>query len=303
VYRRSGNLLIRETVILRGRNFIDPTICEFAGHWWLWCTISDSCSDGCANLHLFHAETPLGPWQAHPSTPVVSDVRSARPGGRPFIVDGVLYRPAQDCSREYGGALTINRVDVLNTREYRETPVRHISPDRAYPHGLHHLEINHGKVVIDGKRRLFSLRPLAHRWFRRSQPTPRIQPWHGEQIDLRATEAWDGKLACRNIDPDGWCHRDIRLDLLPQGVGACQLSLLIPGTDPQPPMEVRWSHRSGRGRIAVLPGHHTLVIPLPKDPQPLSIRIRFNWSIMLAAPDTRRRSVLAQTLTGSEFSQ
>src|SRR5213596_456309 len=57
---------------------------------------------------------PLGPWRPHPGNPVKVDVRSSRPAGGPFLFGGNLYRPAQDCSRTYGGGITINRVTHLS---------------------------------------------------------------------------------------------------------------------------------------------------------------------------------------------
>ena len=39
-----------------------------------------------------------------------------------------LYRPTQDCSRHYGGAVVIQRIDVLTTEWFHETPVARIEP-------------------------------------------------------------------------------------------------------------------------------------------------------------------------------
>jgi hypothetical protein len=59
----------------------------------------------------------------------VTDPGIARPAGRLFRRRGVLIRPSQDCSRMYGAAVVLNRVDVLSTSEYRETPVDRIEPN------------------------------------------------------------------------------------------------------------------------------------------------------------------------------
>jgi hypothetical protein len=59
---------------------------------------------------------------------VVVDVRRARSAGPLFVRDGALYRPSQDCSVAYGHSIWINRVDVLDEHEYRETPVERIEP-------------------------------------------------------------------------------------------------------------------------------------------------------------------------------
>jgi hypothetical protein len=92
---------------------------------------------------------------------VKCDVRSARPGGTPFIVDGILYRPAQDDSATYGGSIVINRVDRLTTETFEETAVARLEPDPdgPYPAGIHTLSAVGGWILVDGKRDRFA--PLA----------------------------------------------------------------------------------------------------------------------------------------------
>ena len=54
----------------------------------------------------------------------------ARPGGRLFVENGKLMRPAQDCTRKYGEALIIYEVDSLNNDgEFTEHEVRRITAD------------------------------------------------------------------------------------------------------------------------------------------------------------------------------
>jgi hypothetical protein len=106
---------------------VDATVVDHAGRLWLFLAMSrgGSLND---ELHLFHAATPIGDWVPHPANPVVSDVRRARPAGPLFVEGGRLWRPGQDCAGDYGAALWLNRVDVLDERRYRETPVRRIDP-------------------------------------------------------------------------------------------------------------------------------------------------------------------------------
>jgi len=70
----------------------------------------------------------------------------------------VLYRPAQDCSRTYGGRVIINRVLTLTPLAFRETQVATVEPDRTgrYPAGLHTLSQVGDITLIDGKRVVFS---------------------------------------------------------------------------------------------------------------------------------------------------
>ena len=87
---------------------VDPTPFEYANRWWMLCTKYEN--DVESKLYLWHAPRLEGPWEQHPASPVKTDVRSSRPAGRPFMHAGSLYRPAQDSSRSYGGAISINKI-------------------------------------------------------------------------------------------------------------------------------------------------------------------------------------------------
>ncbi|MBV8654013.1 MAG: hypothetical protein JO255_21315, partial [Alphaproteobacteria bacterium] len=94
--------------IAEGIAMADPTIFRHGGLYWLaYADVDVGRHDA---LCLMHAEALEGPWRPHARNPVKIDIRSSRPAGAPFVIDGVLYRPAQDCSRTYGGAVVVNRV-------------------------------------------------------------------------------------------------------------------------------------------------------------------------------------------------
>ena len=147
----------------------DATLYRDAQGWWLFC------GKGWDELFLYYAEHLLGPYQPHPRNPVKSDVRSARPGGRMYRdADGVLIRPAQDCTRGYGSALALCRIDELNRRSYRETVVSRMLPDLVSgSSGVHTYDHLGGIEVIDSKttiqRRYWNLGILAEPFARRGQ--------------------------------------------------------------------------------------------------------------------------------------
>jgi hypothetical protein len=90
----------------------------------------------------------------HPSNPIVSDVRRARPAGRIFLRDGKLIRPAQDSSRRYGGAIVLNEIEVLTETDYREKAVGRIEPNwRRRTVGTHCYTTDGRYETIDGYRR------------------------------------------------------------------------------------------------------------------------------------------------------
>jgi hypothetical protein len=141
--------------LLTGIPIVDATLFRHGERWWL----AGSEPTGVTyELNLWHASAITGPWHPHAANPVKMDVRSARPGGTPFYEDGVLYRPAQDCSATYGGRIIINRVLTLTPTDFREEQAATVEPDPAgpYPSGLHTLSRVGGDTLIDGKRVIFS---------------------------------------------------------------------------------------------------------------------------------------------------
>jgi hypothetical protein len=152
-----------EAVLVSGFAALDPTITHWDGRWWLWCTDAERGPQ--TRLHLWWAPHLLGPWTAHGEEPVKVDVRSARPAGTPFTVDGRLFRPAQDSSSTYGGRVAICRIDEMDVGRYRESVVTVVEPDPAgpFPDGVHTLSAVGERTLVDGKRRRWAARTrLGH---------------------------------------------------------------------------------------------------------------------------------------------
>jgi len=123
---------------------LDATILQFRGRWWLFAT--DAGQSPNAALHLFHAANLRGPWSPHRANPVKIDVRSARSAGRPFVYEGRLFRPAQDCSGRYGRALAINEIVRLDPEGFSERTVTTI--DVAAIHGRRKTAGMYGAVGV-----------------------------------------------------------------------------------------------------------------------------------------------------------
>lgn len=131
---------------------VDATLLFHNDYWWLFagqrCDSRLSISE---ELSIFYCDDLLsGQWIAHPNNPVVSDARYARPAGKIFNRDGVLYRPSQDCTVAYGSAINIRRIDILSIDEYRETQLHEISPDWSPSLcGIHTVNDGDGITVVD----------------------------------------------------------------------------------------------------------------------------------------------------------
>jgi hypothetical protein len=138
--------------ILRGTRIVDPTVFRFDGRWWLLGTEPPPRHN--TTLHAFYADAVGGPWTAHGANPVKHDAATARPGGRPFALNRRLYRPAQDCSETYGGAVHLMEVLALTPTDFRERIALRVEPDPSwpYPDGLHHLVVDGTRVYFDAKR-------------------------------------------------------------------------------------------------------------------------------------------------------
>lgn len=140
--------------LLEDIDAVDATLAEIGDRWWLFTTIAPYGGPENDELHIYHAASPFGPWLPHTRNPQFSDVRRARPAGRLFEIDGAWYRPAQDCSRRYGYAMTINRIAELSETTFAETCVARIEPTWA-PRLLGTHTVNHagGVTFVDGDRR------------------------------------------------------------------------------------------------------------------------------------------------------
>jgi hypothetical protein len=148
-------------VLLENVGAVDTTIHQSDGKFWMFVGLSNGTYSSCDELGIFYAESLFGPWQPHPSNPVVSDVRRARPAGALFYQDGKLIRPSQDCSKAYGYALCFSEVAVLNERDYREIPVGRIDPQWTSNNmGTHTYSRSEDFEIIDGKSAIRG-RPLS----------------------------------------------------------------------------------------------------------------------------------------------
>lgn len=140
------------STLISGTAGVDSTVFQYGGRWWL--TYTDQDENPYLKLFVRHAPDLFGPWEPHAANPVKTDLGSARPAGTPFMHEGVLYRPAQDCSRIYGGAIVLNRIIKLTPTEFEEEPAVTIPPfaDSPYPDGLHTISALGDITLVDGCR-------------------------------------------------------------------------------------------------------------------------------------------------------
>jgi len=141
--------------LYRGKRFADVSPVYIDGMYWIW--LYDI--TGGRVLRVFSTlDVISSPWIEHPMSPLSREKHFKRPGGRPFLWRGKLYRWAQHDGEHYGEGVHLFHVE-LNSTYYREVKVLSYIPHQerrsAFPgfssHRIHHVDAQE----IDG--RLFAL--------------------------------------------------------------------------------------------------------------------------------------------------
>ena len=144
------HLWVREATLLEGK-FVDTTIWEHEGLWWLATTTADP-HPGAGCLLLFYSESLTGDWHFHPANPISTDIRRNRGAGRVFRSQDRLIRPSQSCAPTYGYSVDFNEITELSRERYSERPLKTITAGHwAGLTGVHTYN-RAGKVeFIDGR--------------------------------------------------------------------------------------------------------------------------------------------------------
>ncbi|MEM7432678.1 MAG: hypothetical protein AAF351_12200 [Pseudomonadota bacterium] len=138
----------------------DATLTSHGGRWWLFASREpDTFGTTSDELVIYHCDNPLtSDWTPLSRCPAVADVRCARPAGDFFIEDDQQFRPAQDCSTRYGGAIDIRLVRSLSTSAYSDQSFRRIQPSqRSSILGVHTINATSSIIIADAlvKKRRF----------------------------------------------------------------------------------------------------------------------------------------------------
>ena len=140
-----------ERTLLRDVAAVDATLHFDGRKWWMFVGKSSGKFSTCDELALFSEDSLEAEWREHPRSPLVSDVRRARPAGRLFFEGGKLIRPSQDCAKAYGYGLIFSEVVKLTETEYEERVVGRVEPGwLAGNQGTHTYTRSSRFELIDG---------------------------------------------------------------------------------------------------------------------------------------------------------
>ena len=84
-----------------------------------------------------------------------TSIKYPRSAGNIFKYQDNFYRPAQICNPCYGYGIAIYRIDLINTKNYKETLIKEIKPT-WFPEltGTHTFNICNDLLIIDGRLRV-----------------------------------------------------------------------------------------------------------------------------------------------------
>ena len=148
--------VLRENIVLGDTTLLN----EEAGNYALTYDLSDPHE---IQLKLLDLHTPENDFRLQ-----VEHIKLKRPAGKFFSVAGGLYRPAQDCTMDYGKGLIF--YGCVPT-PYREKLIKKIYPHelkfskRIFLDGMHTYNADSEYEIIDIKTRRFNLLNLALRLF------------------------------------------------------------------------------------------------------------------------------------------
>jgi hypothetical protein len=279
--------------MLPGVPVIDPSIIFDGTIYWLFCTHSTPFTDGCALLYIYYAEDLSGPFHPHLLNPVKSDVRASRPGGSFFEHDGKLYRPAQDCSRTYGGALQIQRIDKLTPADFVERGVLLLKPVAPYSLGLHHLALMGDKFLVDGKRKAFSLKRLFWNILRKEPPLPSVPNSIATAIVLYPA-SWEKVCVSSGVYSDGWCQKNFKIAVDIKFPMILALEVEYPGWQATKSQLLRVTTGKSYRYHNIKHGVHILEITLDKGVQQIDITARSKFR--MPSPDVRSCALSIRSL-------
>lgn len=126
----------------------DSTILFEEGFYYLIATLSNNSQH---EAFLFKSDRLLGPFKKVQKSPVQNAFKCSRPAGNWIKKSKEIYRPAQDCSKRYGGAISLMKVESLE--RFKENRLFTISPESfRYNRGIHTINFCKDKdlIVIDG---------------------------------------------------------------------------------------------------------------------------------------------------------
>lgn len=135
--------------LLQGFKFVDTTVFHYKEKFWLFTSALKDGVNPDSQLSLFYADNIITEdLIEHPSNPIAYGVNHSRMAGNIFLWQGGIVRPAQDCSKLYGGGISFMLIEELSENSYSERQIDKLLPFADYK-GTHTFNHNNDIFVVD----------------------------------------------------------------------------------------------------------------------------------------------------------
>lgn len=137
----------------------DSTIIKYNNKYWIFGTMSDNGLD--YELHVYYSDNLLGTYHPHPANPIKNGLDGTRSAGNFITIDGIIYRPTQNCQNSYGESITINKITEISQTNISEEPYMTIrlnpeNKNNRRINTIHTINIFKNTIVVDGQISIFS---------------------------------------------------------------------------------------------------------------------------------------------------
>jgi len=130
-----------DTVLVGGFRFFDASIVYYNDYWWIFASLGHENDD----LYLFYSKELKGEWKLHKKRPLIrKDPNISRPAGNLLVIDGKLYRFAQDDYPTYGIQVFAFEITEITPDSYKdkivsEEPIISASGKGWNTYGMHQI--------------------------------------------------------------------------------------------------------------------------------------------------------------------
>jgi hypothetical protein len=140
---------------------LDSNVLKYGNMYWIIGVTRENGNGENYELRCFYSDNLLGPYSPHAANPLAKGLDGIRGAGNMAEVDGVLYRPAQNCREDYGKSITINKITRLDEVTCTWEPHMTISIDKKNKRNkgmqtIHTINAMGDMIIVDGQKWTFS---------------------------------------------------------------------------------------------------------------------------------------------------
>jgi len=135
--------------LLSGFKYVDTTVFFHGGKYWVFTSALREGINPDSQLLIYYTDNIVtGDLTEHPFNPVAYGVDHSRMAGAVFTWQDKVIRPAQDCSKIYGGAIRFMVIEEMSESSYLESQYDQLAPFNGHE-GTHTFNCNNSIFVVD----------------------------------------------------------------------------------------------------------------------------------------------------------